>query len=232
MSGPDERDDDDSGLAAEYVLGLLSEGERDECVARLRSDSVFRQDVLSWTERMALIADVEVEPVTPPATLYRDLERRLFGAGAKKGFFARLGILPALLGAAAAALILLVVTQMGLLQPGGPTLTPAYQVEMASEGGDLVVVAAIDPESGMLAVNRLEGDRREGRDLQLWFAETDDAAPVSIGVLPEARVAEFALPDGATVEQAHFAVSDEPPGGSPTGSPTGDVLAVGYVEPL
>ncbi|MEL6126646.1 MAG: anti-sigma factor [Pseudomonadota bacterium] len=59
-------------------------------------------------------------------------------------------------------------------------------------------------------------------------------AQVSLGVLPEEPDARISvavalrplLPGGT------LAISDEPPGGSPTGAPTGEVLAVGAVEPI
>ena len=36
----------------------------------------------------------------------------------------------------------------------------------------------------------------------------------------------------AALEGAVLAISDEPTGGSPTGAPTGDVLALGEITPL
>jgi anti-sigma-K factor RskA len=56
-------------------------------------------------------------------------------------------------------------------------------------------------------------------------------APVSLGVLPADAVARIALTEQlkAALQNGTLAVSDEPIGGSTTGAPTGDVLAVGKV---
>lgn len=66
---------------------------------------------------------------------------------------------------------------------------------------------------------------------ELW-AIAGDAAPVSLGVVPENGRITLTLPDalrGSPQSGLVLALSDEPPGGSPTGAPTGDVLAVGEV---
>ncbi|EAR52626.1 RNA polymerase sigma-70 factor [Oceanicola granulosus HTCC2516] len=233
MSDQGEDHDDRLGLAAEYVLGLLDPEERRDCDRLLADDPAFRAAVATWSEHFAAIADAEVEPVAPPAGLFGQIERRLFAEERQSGWLRRLGILPAILGAAAAALLLLVVTQLGLLQPGpqGP-LTPVFQAEMTSETDDLVVIAALDPEAGIIALNRLEGGPRAGRALELWLAPTGDATPISLGVLPDDRVVQMPMPVDELGEGAYFALSDEPPGGSPTGAPTGDVVAVGEVRPL
>jgi anti-sigma-K factor RskA len=70
--------------------------------------------------------------------------------------------------------------------------------------------------------------------LELWLIE-GDAAPVSLGVLPEAPQARVPL-DRALAARiaagALLAISDEPEGGSPTGAPTGAVLAAGPVQEI
>ena len=75
------------------------------------------------------------------------------------------------------------------------------------------------------------GGARPGRALELWLIEGDDP-PVSLGVLPdtEATVLQVDAAVAAALPGGVLAVSDEPPGGSPTGQPTGDVLATGQVE--
>jgi anti-sigma-K factor RskA len=55
-----------------------------------------------------------------------------------------------------------------------------------------------------------------------------------LGVLPADPTTAVILPEAlrADVADLVLAVSDEPPGGSPTGAPTGAVLAVGQVSGL
>lgn len=233
MTGPDDRDDA-GGPAAEYVLGLLGPEEAAAARARLERDAEFRAEVAFWTERFAALAEAEAEEAPPPATLYRSIEARLFEDGAaKRGVWRQLGLVPAVLGAAAAGLLLYAVTTLGLLAPADDAGVPAWQAELSAEGADLVIVAAIDPAAGQVALNRMEGGPRPGRALELWLVP-EGRDPVSLGVLPEARLAVLDLPREVPggLGAAALAVSDEPPGGSPAGAPTGEILAVAPVEPL
>jgi len=132
------------------------------------------------------------------------------------------------LGGVVAALVLYVVTNAGWLQLGPePQLAPELTATLASEDGALRVTAAYDAETGQLFVDRALGAPATGRDLELWLI-AGEAAPVSLGVLPAARTARVTLPQTLRtgLPGAVLAVSDEPAGGSPTGAPTGDVLAL------
>ena len=68
----------------------------------------------------------------------------------------------------------------------------------------------------------------------MWLIADGAGAPVSLGVLPAAQFAELAIPADqiAALAGATLAISDEPLGGSPTGQPTGAILAVGKVNTL
>ena len=59
-------------------------------------------------------------------------------------------------------------------------------------------------------------------------------AAISLGVLPEDAVATLTVPAELRAEIAGglLAISDEPPGGSPTGVATGDILAIGEITAL
>jgi anti-sigma-K factor RskA len=94
-------------------------------------------------------------------------------------------------------------------------------------------LAVYDPDTTELRLTRTAGDAAEGRVLQLW-AIAGAAAPVSLGVLPADPTTAVILPEALRADVAGLvlAVSDEPPGGSPTGAPTGAVLAVGQVSGL
>jgi anti-sigma-K factor RskA len=79
----------------------------------------------------------------------------------------------------------------------------------------------------MFKVIPKQGAPATGRDFELWVIGANSVAPVSLGVIPSDRESLFeitpeiaALMDGGTL-----AVSDEPEGGSPTGAPTGPILA-------
>jgi anti-sigma-K factor RskA len=65
----------------------------------------------------------------------------------------------------------------------------------------------------------------------LWLIAGGNA-PVSLGVLPDSGIVALAFPVDLKdqLRGATLAISDEPDGGSPTGQPTGAVLATGVVS--
>ena len=70
------------------------------------------------------------------------------------------------------------------------------------------------------------GEEAQGRAFELW-AIVPEAAPVSLGLMQEGAAMRVTLPENLRNRGAEItlAISDEPAGGSPTGAPTGDVLA-------
>ncbi|WP_158270846.1 anti-sigma factor [Thalassorhabdomicrobium marinisediminis] len=221
--------DGDEMLAAELSLGLLSGEEQTQAERRARTDLAFADRVEAWDKRFASLTE-GIAPVTPPAGLFQQIEARAYGSGPRR-LWRQLGLLHAVFGALAAALVLLVALDFGVLedQPG-PTATMTAQ--LAAEDRSLVVAAAYVDEGGRLFVERQIGERPPGRDLELWII-VGEAAPISLGVLPQdRRIAEFTVPADlrATLGDAVLAITDEPIGGAPDGTATGSVLAAGPVS--
>ena len=221
--------DADKALAGEFVLGLLPSEEAAAFEQRLVTEPELRALYAEWCEDLAALTD-RIDPVAPPPRLQGQVEGALFGApGGTSGGMGWIGVL--LGGLAAAALALGLIFGADLL-PRGPQAPsdPAYVAEVAAEDGSLVVAAAYDADAGELFVDRREGGPREGRALELWLIAGEDA-PVSLGVLPGDAQAALAVPQDLRpqLDGGVLAISDEPPGGSPTGAPTGDVLAVGPI---
>ena len=217
--GPGEAD---RALAAEYALGLLSPAEERAFDARMAEDPVLRRLYADWAEDLAGMAD-GIAPVIPPAQVKRALMRRVFGA--PKGRFGWTGWMGgALAGLALGMVALLIVLPVAPLPPDAP------RASLQAEDGSLRLTVAYDTASGALILTRDAGAAAAGRALELWLI-AGTAAPVSLGVLPEARAARIVLDPGlrATIPGAVLAVSDEPAGGSPTGAPTGAVLAAGPI---
>ena len=225
---PEERDDD-LAVAGEYVMGLLEPAEVEAVDRRLGVDSEFRALVARWSEDLAALM-AEVAPVAPPTRVQAALRRRLFPEE-RQPLWRRLGLLPAVFGGLAAALLLLWTTNLGLLNPEPPG--PAYAATMAAEDGSLVVAARLDPATGALTVDRSACAAPAGRSLELWLIVAD-TAPISLGVLPEGRTGTIEVPETllASFPGALLALTDEPPGGSPDGIPTGSVLASGPITTL
>lgn len=150
------------------------------------------------------------------------------------GLWQRLGLWKAIsfgTTALAAVLAIMLILPPAVQTPPGPT--PIYVSEIAGEGDALRLLAAYDPAQGTLAITRTAGGAADGRVLELWAIEGDNA-PVSLGVLASAERDTIVVPEALrpAIDGLVLAISDEPPGGSPTGAPTGAVLAVGPITEL
>ncbi|MDG1519948.1 MAG: anti-sigma factor [Yoonia sp.] len=141
----------------------------------------------------------------------------------KKGLIARVGLLgPVIGGVIGVVVVLAVLDRIGFMQD------PAQTDDLDT----FVVQARFDPASNQLDLTRTASGPREGRALEMWLIAGDNA-PVSLGVWSKGQAnAVLDIPADLALQMAGgvLAVSDEPEGGSPTGAPTGDVLAVGQVQ--
>jgi anti-sigma-K factor RskA len=221
MTDATDRDDDEA-LAGEYALGLMASDVRRAFEARLAREPALREQVRAWQERLASLAD-EVAPVAPPPRAKAAIDARLF-APARTRRWSWTRFLGGSVTAAALVLALLVWT-------GPPTTGPALTAEIAADDRSLVYVVLFEPARGRIEVTRTDGAPAAGRVHELWLIAEGAPVPVSLGVVPDDGRVTLALPQAlsAAVAGGTLAVSDEPPGGSPTGQPTGAVLALGRV---
>ena len=113
---------------------------------------------------------------------------------------------------------------------GQPTVLAA---QLTSDTSALRVLAVVEPIKHEIALRRVAGTAAPDRVLELW-AILPDQAPVSLGVLPDQETVRVLVPEALRSQAANItlAISDEPVGGSPTGAPTGDVLAAGQMTEL
>lgn len=198
----------DEALAAEYVLGVLDLAERSTAEARIKRDPAFAALVADWEERLAGLNDEFAE--APAPNVLPAVEARLFPKAPRT---ARGGLWGWLSGAVLASV--LVLAALATLVPPQPALVAVLTTadarlsyEVRHSGDELQVLRV----AGAPAV--------AGRVHELWLI-APDAAPVSLGLLdaPELVVAYPRPPEGWTL-----AVSIEPAGGSPFGTPTGPVI--------
>ena len=233
MSDHDQPDrDEDHILAGEYALGLLSADEAAAFEARLSREPELRAAYAQWAEDFATLSD-DIAPQTPPAHVWQRIEAGLFPASRPRARRARRIVLWGG-GLAAAAVLVLALVTGGLWGPAPqPPADALYRAEVAAEDRSLVVGAVYDAATGTLLIDRAAGAPAPGRALELWLI-AGEAAPVSLGVLPEDRRGAIPVPEELRprLREAVLAVSDEPPGGSPTGAPTGAVLATGAVRDI
>lgn len=221
-------------LAAAYVTGTLRGRARRRFESLLPAHGTLREAVNGWQARLAPLT-IALAPEPPPAHVWSGIERRLWPAAADSmsasSWWQRLGLWRALSGlstATALALTALLVLPgeqappiVIVLQgsPGTPQAAASFVASFNADGRSLV--------TRPLAPVALEADRV----LELW-AVPPQGAPRSLGlvsgsgvtVIPRQRLPRDVLDARAT---SALAVSVEPPGGSPTGAPTGPVVFAG-----
>ena len=232
--GPDGDVPDDLA-AAELALGLLDGEARTAALARVAADPAFALLVAWWSDRFAgLFANVP--GVAAPHHLLARIEASLDGGRAANDNGGIAGWRRTAFGALVAACLLLVVTVALLLRPApAPVRVP---VPVAAEAPLLAALTPTEGKGEALAASydRATGVVRiggavtvpAGRSAELW-AISGSAAPRSVGVMA-AGAAQVTVPAALRAQVAAdtvLAISIEPAGGSPTGLPTGPVVAAG-----
>ena len=225
--------EDDAALAGEYVLSLMGADERAAFDARLLAEPDLRRLVAEWEEHFADIA-TPLPHVLPSADLKGRITGQLFPSEPepKSSLFQ---FFNARIGTVFAGLAALVIVGGILMYQGGFSTpdAPLHMAELSAEDQSLQVVAVLSAAGDEIEINRVAGAASEGRSLEVWLIAGSNA-PVSLGVLPDTAQAKLVLPEAlrSVFAGAVLAISDEPLGGSPTGAPTGAVLATGAVKTL
>lgn len=220
---------EDELLAAEYALGVLDGAERVTAQRRRERDRGFAALVTAWEERLAPWAG-EIEEIAPPSQVWDAIAAALPPpARQRAGFWQNLSFWRGLAVASAlAAACLGVVVYLGAVNRNEPL------VAAIDGGGHYHFVATVDAKRGVIAVVPVAFAADPTRVAELWLIPSD-GKPRPVGLLQGERIATIALPPSLaalTVSNAVLAVSLEPPGGSPTGQPTGPVIATGKLENL
>jgi len=220
-------------LAAELAMGLLDAAERREAEALALSDAEFRSAVARWSGRLAPMLD-EAAPAAPPERLWSRIEARIAPPASNVVQLRRKVTLwrawSAAATAIAAGLALILVTR-----PAPPPTVagpqPALVAMMQAEGSPARLVATYDPSSRRLIVQAAAGMApAPGHAHELWLIPASGGKPHPMGIVSATAPNRMDVPMPMArdvAEGATFAISVEPPSGSPTGVPTGPVIAAG-----
>ena len=218
-------------VAGEYVLGVLSAAERKAFDARLAREPELRRQVEYWEQRLGGLA-AEIKPVDPPPHVWANVQAALAGRPARNRLWSNLVFWRwAALGSAAltaASLAVLMVVSRG------PAPNTPLVAKLEANGGQASFVASVDSGGGGLTIVPASGLNANERVLELWLIAPGDR-PRSLGLIEPGRAVHINLAAGLKsrlTAQAVLAISLEPPGGSPTGLPTGPVLASGKLTNL
>lgn len=224
-------------MAAEYVLGTLDASERAQAEVLLASDSEFAARVRYWENYLgALLASVE--PVEPRRDLFPRIRAMIASGGGVQviDLTRRLNRWrgTALAASALAASLLLFVGLRDFAPDYLPAaLRPDSQrfVAVIQQSKDApAFLLTVDTRNRSFTVRKVSAEVPAGRSYELWLVHDKFPAPRSLGVISEhefTRPAAFAEYDPQIINEATYAVSVEPPGGSPTGQATGPIVFTG-----
>lgn len=215
--------------AAELALGVLEGEERAAALRRMLAEPDFAREVERWRDHFAVMFDGVAE-VAPPAGLFDRIEARI----APKRV-----VNPWKPTAIAASLAALAMTAVALRPVEAP---PVVVTPQAQPAAPMIAAMALTDASGSqpamydaaTGLVKMPGPMPipAGKVAQLWVIE-GTAAPKPLGLFhstgpgtyeAEAKT-DTLIPAGATL-----AISIEPMGGSPTGQPTGPVIATGKLN--
>ncbi|WP_426700369.1 anti-sigma factor [Rhodanobacter sp. Col0626] len=226
---------------AEYVLGVLDADTRAEVAHEVLSSGEAATAVALWQRRLIPLADT-IHDVAPAPyvwarihdALQLDAPARIPVAQPRSGLWNNLPLWHWLgIGASALAVALLVVVSLPR-----PTTTPTvvnagYMAStIQQDNGTTGWTATMDLQHArMVVVPATPVAFEPGRAPELWLIPAGEK-PISVGMIARDKPTTIAL-DPALLARlgptAALAVSVEPTGGSPTGQPTGAVIAKGAI---
>jgi anti-sigma-K factor RskA len=212
-------------LASEYVLGTLR-GPARRRFERWRANTPHvDQRCRYWEEHLVHVAK-GLKPIQPPAHIWPAIQKRL-------NLTPRISPRRWAKSLTLAASVVLVAGLAGLLYWRSlPAVRATAVATISAKSGDEMWQVKVFGATNRLVVQAAKLPARPaGHDYELW-ALPKGGNPVSLGVLPTQGTSNRALTaiqKAALASSSQVAVSIEPPGGSPTGQPTGDVV---FVAPL
>jgi anti-sigma-K factor RskA len=216
-------------LAAEYALGTLRGGARRRFEALLPAHPALRAALADWHARLEPLTDA-LPAVQPPERVWAGVQTRLFDTPeAPTPWWQRLGVWRAFSGTAVALAVAMLALNLREMPAQPPVVVVLAGNPQVAQGLQARFVASVSADGRALVLRPLDAlPGGPGRALELW-AVPAEGAPRSLGLLTadgRASVQRNQLLQGT----AALAVSIEPPGGSPTGAPTGPVVSVGAID--
>lgn len=215
-------------LAADYVAGTLRGPARRRFEALLPAHPALRNAVQRWQARLMPLT-ATVVPERPPGRVWKRIEARIGGRPAATkpaAWWQRLGFWRGLSALAGVAVLALVVRVAAPPPAQAPIVVVLEATNPVPGVAPATFIASISGDGRSVTTRPLVNvSVQNDRVLELWAA-AGRGAPRSLGLISGADatvVQRASLPPGTD----HLAVSLEPPGGSPTGAPTGPVLYFG-----
>jgi anti-sigma-K factor RskA len=232
---------EDDFAAAEFALGTLSPGERAALAARRLREPDLDEAIRAWEERLAPLAEA-APAIEPPGDHLVAIEARIRAASSSatapspdaavvtlRRTVARWRI-GALAASGLAALLAVGLVARETTREAAPH---EYVAILQKDAGAPAIEVTVDLDRRELRVRPVAAQAPPGKAYELWLIDAKLGAPRSLGVVGgEPRAASLSAYDPAIVENATYAVTVEPPGGSPDGKPSGPPVFVGKLIPV
>jgi anti-sigma-K factor RskA len=230
-------------LAAEYVVGLLQGDEQREAERLAETDPRFQAAVAQWQARFAELDQtaaplptsdllwnrIETGLETPPALARAEDRAPAIVPSPVAAFTALWRSLQfwRVAGLAGALASLLLAVGVGVLATRASREPVLIAVLLTDQNRPAAVVHTF--ADGQAELVPFEGmEIPAGRSLEVWAIPGPNQNPISVGVVTQARSSRLDLQRVPNLRPDQvFAISVEPPQGSPSGLPTGPVLMKG-----
>jgi anti-sigma-K factor RskA len=234
-NGTEDRDDHGAPTAAEYVLGVLDAVQRRAVEQRLAGDAAFAREVSFWEQRLGPLAEA-VPPIAPPQDGWARIERALVSeapvAKRRAGVWNNLPLWRGLALASAALAAGCIAALVYLVDLTG-TVSPLV-ARLDEQSGQPGFVAASNPHDGSVTIVPAALLGQAQRSLELWVIPPG-GKPHSLGLVDPDRPVKVQVPPALkpyVSANSTLAITLEPLGGSPTGDPTGPIVAKGALAAL
>ena len=229
---------DDDFAAAEYVLGTLDPSERATLAARRLREPDLEEAIRAWEERLAPLAEAAPE-IEPPRDLLPAIEARIRGASPEAPGSAAVVALERSMRrwriAAIAASIIAGALTIGFVarEATRQSAPREYVAILQKDAASPAIEVTVNLDKQELTVRPVAAQAPPGKSYELWIIDAKLGAPRSLGLIGDTpRGASLSAYDPAIVAGATYAVTVEPPGGSPTGQPSGTPVFVGKLIPV
>ena len=228
---------DDDFAAAEYALGTLEAGERAALVARRLREPDLDAAIRAWEARLSPLAEA-TPPLAPPTDFLPAIEARIHAVAPASDAVATLRRrLTRWRAAAIGATGIAAALAIGIVgrEATRPAAPGEFVAVLQKSPDSPAFVATVNLARGELTVRPVAARPQAGKSYELWIIDPKLGAPRSLGVLDASAVTRnprLSGYDRSVVEDATYAVTIEPPGGSPDGKPSGPPVWLGKLIPV
>ncbi len=229
---------DDDFAAAEYALGTLDASERATLSARRLREPELDDAIRAWEERLAPLAEAAPE-IEPPRDLLPAIAARIRGAPPEAPRSATIVTLERRVTrwrtVAIAASLLAGILAIGFVarEATRQSAPREYVAILQKDAASPAIEVTVNLDRQEFTVRPVAAQAPPGKAYELWIIDAKLGAPRSLGVIGDTpRGASLSAFDPAIVAGATYAVTVEPPGGSPTGLPSGTPVFVGKLIPV